>query len=134
MHLQSFNIVPSKKTFSEAESEKNYRRLVNTFSKQQEQAKLFDAHRKSCPYPYVVCGDMNNTQFSNVYTRIRGDLQDTFLDKGSGFGKTYNLLGLPIRIDYVLPHDSFEIIAHRNYKEKLSDHYPVMATLRFKTD
>ncbi|MEM6865167.1 MAG: endonuclease/exonuclease/phosphatase family protein [Bacteroidota bacterium] len=134
MHLQSFSIVPSKKTFSEAESEKNYRRLVNTFSKQQEQAKLFDAHRKSCPYPYVVCGDMNNTQFSNVYTRIRGDLQDTFLDQGSGFGKTYNLLGLPIRIDYVLPHDSFEIIAHRNYKEKLSDHYPVMATLRVKTD
>ncbi|MEM9361928.1 MAG: endonuclease/exonuclease/phosphatase family protein [Bacteroidota bacterium] len=134
IHLQSFNIVPSRESFSEEESEKNVKRLVGTFDKQFEQAKIFDVHRNSCPYPYVVCGDMNNTQFSNVYKRVRGDLQDTFFEQGSGFGKTYSLFGLPIRIDYILPDSSFEIIKHKNYKTKLSDHFPVMATLRRKSN
>ncbi|WP_298999349.1 endonuclease/exonuclease/phosphatase family protein [Flagellimonas sp. S174] len=133
IHLQSFNIVPSRKSFSEKESEKNYKRLVKTFDKQLEQAKIFDKHRNSCPYPYVVCGDMNNTQFSNVYKRLRGDLQDTFFEQGSGFGKTYSLFRLPLRIDYIFPDSSFEVIEHKNYKVKLSDHYPVKATLRRKT-
>lgn len=134
IHLQSFNIVPSKKSFSEQESEKNFKRLVGTFEKQWEQAKIFDNHRNSCPYRYIVCGDMNNTQFSNVYKRLRGDLQDTFFEQGSGFGKTYSLFGLPLRIDYVFPDSSFEVIEHKNYKQRLSDHFPVKATLRRKSN
>ena len=130
IHLQSFSIVPSQSTFSEEETEKNYKRLVTTFDKQLDQAKIFDNHTKSCPYPYIVCGDLNNTQFSNVYKRLRGDLQDTFFEQGSGFGKTYSLFGLPLRIDYVMPDSSFEVIEHKNYKVKLSDHFPVKATLR----
>ena len=134
IHLQSFNIVPSSTSFSEEESEKNYKRLVNTFEKQLEQAKLFDEHRNSCPYPHIVCGDMNNTQFSNVYKRVKGDLQDTFFEQGQGFGKTYSLFGLPIRIDYVFPDASFEVIEHKNYKVKLSDHFPIKVTLRRKSN
>ncbi len=133
IHLQSFSIVPSGASFSEEESEKNYKRLVTTFSMQWEQAKFFDSHRKSCPHPYIVCGDMNNTQFSNVYRKLLGDLQDTFLEQGHGFGKTYSLFGLPLRIDYVMPDESFEVIDHKNYDIKLSDHYPVKATLRRET-
>ncbi|MEM8846406.1 MAG: endonuclease/exonuclease/phosphatase family protein [Bacteroidota bacterium] len=132
IHLQSFNIVPSSESFSEKESEKNYKRLVRTFDKQLEQVNIFDKHRNSCPYPYVVCGDMNNTQFSNVYKKLRGDLQDTFFEQGSGFGKTYSIFRLPLRIDYIFPDSSFEVIEHKNYKAKLSDHYPVKATLRRK--
>ncbi len=130
IHLESFKIVPSRESFSEEESEKTYKRLVNTFEKQMEQANLFDQHRASCPYPHIVSGDMNNTQFSNVYRKVKGELQDSFLEEGTGFGKTYSLLGIPIRIDYVLPDDSFEVIGHENYYKLLSDHFPVMATLR----
>ncbi|UII78977.1 endonuclease/exonuclease/phosphatase family protein [Flagellimonas sp. CMM7] len=133
-HLQSFNIVPSSETFSEEESEKNYKRLVKTFKKQLEQAKIFSKHKKTSPYKNIVCGDMNNTQFSNVYRVLSKDLQDTFLEKGKGFGRTYSLLGFPIRIDYILADPAFEIISHQNYKEELSDHYPVMGTLRLKSD
>ncbi len=133
-HLQSFNIVPSSETFSEEESEKNYKRLVKTFKKQLDQAKIFVKHKETSPYRNIVCGDMNNTQFSNVYRVLRKDLQDTFLEKGKGFGRTYSLLGFPIRIDYTLADPAFEVISHQNYNEKLSDHYPVMATLRLKSD
>ena len=131
IHLQSFSIVPSAQDFSNGEqSEKNYKRLVTTFTKQLEQAKLFNEHLKKSPYMNIVCGDFNNTQFSNIYKIVRGDLQDTFLERGNGFGKTYNLFGLPIRIDYILVDPKIQIISHQNFSEKLSDHYPVMATLR----
>ncbi len=133
-HLQSFKIVPSSQTFSEEESEKNYKRLVRTFAKQEEQVKIFEEHRSKSPYKTIVCGDMNNTQFSNVYRVLKDDLQDSFLEKGKGFGRTYDLLGFPIRIDYIFADSDFEVISHKNFDEKLSDHYPVMATLRIKSD
>lgn len=133
-HLQSFSIDPSTETFAEGESEKNYQRLVNTFSKQLDQAKVFVDHWDKSPYGNIVCGDMNNTQFSNVYRILKGGLKDTFLEKGKGFGRTYNLLGFPIRIDYILTDANFEVVSHENFDEKLSDHYPVMATLRKRSE
>ncbi len=134
LHLQSFKIVPSSDSFSEKESEKNYKRLVDTFSKQLEQAKIFEAHMSKSPYNNIVCGDFNNTQFSNVYRIVKGDLQDSFLEKGNGFGRSYSLFGFPLRIDYILSDPSFEVISHNNFNLKLSDHYPVAATLRYTSN
>ena len=135
LHLQSFRIIPSTRTFSDGEqSEKNYKRLVTTFDKQSEQAMIFDSHLKKSPYTNIVCGDFNNTQFSNVYKIVKGDLNDTFLEKGTGFGRTYNLWKIPLRIDYILTDPDFEVISHKNFNEKLSDHYPVMATLRLSSE
>ncbi|GMN09348.1 endonuclease/exonuclease/phosphatase family protein [Croceitalea sp. MTPC9] len=132
LHLQSYKIVPSSKTFSEKESERNIRKMVNTFDKQLEQAKIFKEHRASSPYKTLVCGDFNNTQFSNIYRIVRGDYQDSYIEEGKGFGRTYDLKGLPMRIDYIMADESFEILDHQNYDVKLSDHYPIKATLRLK--
>jgi len=134
IHLQSFSIIPSAETFSDGKkSERTYKRLTGTFSKQLEQAKIFQGHLEKSRYLNLVCGDFNNTQFSNVYKIVKGDLQDTFLEKGNGFGRTYDLLKFPIRIDYILTDPDFEVLSHQNFNEKLSDHYPVMATLRLKS-
>jgi endonuclease/exonuclease/phosphatase family metal-dependent hydrolase len=135
LHLQSFKIIPSKRTFADgAQSEKNYKRLVSTFNKQLEQAKIFDEHLKQSTHTNIVCGDFNNTQFSNVYKIVKGDLNDTFLEKGAGFGRTYDLWKIPLRIDYILTDPVFEVVSHVNFNEELSDHYPVMATLRFSPE
>ena len=64
---------------------------------------------------------------------MKEDFQDTFLERGSGFGRTYDLWKIPLRIDYILVDDDFEVLAHKNYDERLSDHYPVMATLRLNS-
>ncbi|GLU44234.1 endonuclease/exonuclease/phosphatase family protein [Allomuricauda sp. NBRC 101325] len=131
LHLQSFKIIPSSDNFSDSEkSEKLLRRLVGTFSKQTDQAKIFKEHIDKSPYPNIICGDFNNTQFSSVYKMVKGNMEDTFLQKGSGFGRTYDLLKFPIRIDYILADPEFEILSHQNFDVKLSDHYPIMATLK----
>jgi len=134
IHLQSFSIVPSTDDFSDGEkSERVYKRLVSTFSKQLEQAKIFRDHLTNSPYTNIVCGDFNNTQFSNVYKIVKGDLKDSFLEEGDGFGRTYNLWKIPLRIDYILADPDFEILSHQNFDERLSDHYPIMATLRLNS-
>ena len=131
VHLQSFSIIPSTASFSDGKrSERTYHRLVSTFKKQMEQARIFRDHLESSPYVNVVGGDFNNTQFSNIYKIIKGDLQDSFLQQGDGFGATYKLFRLPIRIDYIMADPSIQVIQHQNYGENLSDHYPVMARLR----
>ncbi|RIV69790.1 endonuclease/exonuclease/phosphatase family protein [Flagellimonas aequoris] len=130
-HLQSFSIIPSTESFADGEkSERTFKRLTSTFKKQLEQAKIFRDHIENSPYTNIVCGDFNNTQFSNIYKIIKGDRLDTFLEKGNGFGRTYDLFKFPIRIDYILADPEFEVLSHQNFNERLSDHFPVMATLR----
>lgn len=131
LHLQSLKIRPN--TVMEEASGKLYRRLSKSFVKQGEQAEIFNKHRNATSYKKIVCGDFNNNQFSNVYRTIKGDMQDTFDEMGSGYGRTYNFKYFPVRIDFILADPIFEVRAHKNYDVKLSDHFPVMASVRFQS-
>jgi len=130
IHLQSFSIDPNPETIVEEQSDKLLKRLTNTFKKQQEQASIFAKHRKESPYKSIVCGDFNNTQFSNVYRVIKDDMKDTYVEKGAGFGSTYNYRYYPLRIDFILTDKRFKVVRHKNYDVALSDHFPVMSSLR----
>lgn len=134
IHLQSFRIIPEIGMIKKEQSSKLFARSRRVMLKQYEQANLIKQNMEGNDYKKIVMGDFNNTQYSNIYRTIKGDLNDSFLEKGKGFGRTYNLLGLPMRIDYILSDPSFEVISHENFNDKLSDHYPVMATLRLKSD
>src|SRR5690606_13880368 len=132
-HLQSFRIVPSTSSFADGRrTQRTYHRLVDTFTKQMEQARLFREHLEESPYINLIGGDFNNTQFSNIYKIVKGDMQDSFLEAGKGFGGTYRLFHLPIRIDYILADPRLRVMEHHNFDKRLSDHYPVMARLRLE--
>jgi endonuclease/exonuclease/phosphatase family metal-dependent hydrolase len=55
-------------------------------------------------------------------------MKDSFIEKGNGYGTTYNFKFLPFRIDFVLADKDIEITDHKNYDIEVSDHYPIMAT------
>jgi endonuclease/exonuclease/phosphatase (EEP) superfamily protein YafD len=59
-------------------------------------------------------------------------MTDSFNVKGSGFGSTYLFKFLPFRIDFILADPEIEIKSHKNFKVRLSDHEPVMASFRLK--
>ena len=40
------------------------------------------ASRAASPYAVIVCGDFNDGPMTYTYNRIRGDLQDTFVESG----------------------------------------------------
>ena len=86
------------------------------------------------PYPVVLSGDFNNTQFSKVYRILKGNFEDTFLEAGSSFGKTFEIFDLPMRIDYVFADKNFLVKSHLNFDIELSDHYPIMAHIALKPD
>lgn len=134
IHLESLRIIPNPKVLQKEPSGKLFKRLEKSFQMQRQQAKIVEAHCKSTTYKKIICGDFNNTQFSNVYQILKGEKQDTFIEKGRGYGKTYNFIGIPLRIDFILADEVFEVKSHKNYDEKLSDHYPVMASFSMKSE
>ena len=130
LHLQSLVVRPG--SFKREQPQRLFKRLSITVQKQQEQAKLVIEHSRSVNYKKIICGDFNNTQFSSVYKTIKGEMNDTFLEKGSGFGSTYNFKFLPYRIDFILADPEINIKSHKNFDVRLSDHTPVMASFRLK--
>ena len=132
LHLESLKIRP--KSIKKERSDKLFGRLRHSFAKQQEQSTIVREHMNNSPYKNIVCGDFNNTQFSNSYFTIKGNLKDSFLEKGRGYGKTINFWKFPFRIDFVLVDPSLEVLSHKNYNINLSDHEPIMATIKILSE
>ena len=129
VHLQSFNVTPSR-VKSVRRVVRAYGKMRNTFVKQEEQVQIFNNHRKESPLRQIVCTDFNNTPFSNVYRIAKGEMQDTFDEKGTGFGKTFDLKIVPFRIDFILADKTMQVMTHQNFDIELSDHYPVLTSIR----
>tara|TARA_R110002051_G_C8646429_1_gene486919 strand:- start:117 stop:1001 length:885 start_codon:yes stop_codon:yes gene_type:complete len=130
LHLQSLKVIPNADAISKEPSAKLYKRLSKTFANQQKQAEIVYNHSRQVQYKKIISGDFNNNQFSNVYHKIKGEMQDTFEELGTGYGRTYNFEYYPVRIDFILVDEQMEVMAHKNYDVKLSDHFPVMASIK----
>ncbi|MGH2645903.1 MAG: endonuclease/exonuclease/phosphatase family protein, partial [Chitinophagaceae bacterium] len=80
----------------------------------------------------ILCGDFNDTPNSYAYFKISKNLQDAFLKKGFGLGRTYSTIAPTLRIDYILASPSFSVQSYHCIKKVLSDHYPVISTISFQ--
>lgn len=128
VHLQSLKIRPG--SLKRERSDKLFARLRKSFQKQQQQSEIVRNHMANSPYKNIVVGDFNNNQFSSVYFNLKRDLKDTFIEAGSGYGGTINFWKFPFRIDFILVDSSFEVVGHQNYDIGLSDHEPIMASIK----
>lgn len=137
MQLESIKISPDVNEISEnidvinqRKSEMVFNRISTAFKKQQQQAEIIMNHKKDCKYPIILCGDMNNSAYSFVYRNIKGDLNDTFEEAGSGFGNTYHFRYYPARIDYILADPSMKVKSFESFPDFVnSDHFPIMTRL-----
>jgi endonuclease/exonuclease/phosphatase family metal-dependent hydrolase len=84
-------------------------------------------------YPVFFCGDLNDIPNSFTYFNIRGNMQDAFLKKGFGVGRTFSSLSPTLRIDYMFCDDDFKIDQFTRIKKKLSDHFMLLADVKLKT-
>jgi len=129
IHLESLRIDTKVESLKKEDSERLFKRIGTTFKMQQFQSELFLMHKKQCNYKMIICGDFNNTAFSYVYRKIKGNLNDVFIEAGNGFGRTYDFKFFPVRIDFILTDDAFSVNGFKAYNEHYSDHYPIVATL-----
>jgi endonuclease/exonuclease/phosphatase family metal-dependent hydrolase len=137
MHLQSIKISPDVteindniEAIDQGKSQRLFYRISKAFKQQQQQAEMIKEHKKDCPYPIIICGDMNNSAFSYVYRIIKGKLKDSFEESGKGFGATYKFRYYPARIDYIFADEKMTVKRFESFSDfENSDHYPIMAKL-----
>ena len=84
------------------------------------------------PYPFVICADLNDVPNSYTYFTVRSTLQDAFLKKGFGIGRTFSGLAPTLRIDYILADKNFRIGQFNRIVKNYSDHYLIMADVELK--
>jgi endonuclease/exonuclease/phosphatase family metal-dependent hydrolase len=139
VHLQSFQIDPNNYSIIESPDitkETDFRQMKEMGFKfkraskmRAEQARIINGNINWSPYPVIICGDFNDTPFSYTYRKVRGNLNDAFIESGSGFGQTY-IGKLPsYRIDYFLYSDFFEAFNFKPENVHFSDHLPISCTL-----
>lgn len=90
------------------------------------QVRQLMAHIKSCPYPVIVTGDLNETPASYVYHKLTDDLSDAYSETGTNFFENTFSGQLPFfRIDYILYSDDFSALNYEKIDVDLSDHFPI---------
>ncbi len=110
-------------------------KLRNAYKARDLQAETLSKKIKESPYPVIVCGDFNDVPNSYTYFTVKGKLQDAFLKKGSGFGKSLAMVPvLPLRIDYIFADKKFDITQCNVIEAPYSDHYPIVADLNLTKD
>ena len=138
-HLQS--VLFRKKELKELERIKNVEdsllvasksiimKLKQAYAFRGGQAELVRKELDACPHPLIMCGDFNDVPNSYSYFHIKGKLQDAFLEKGFGIGRTYTSLSPTLRIDYMFASKAFKVLQCKKVELPYSDHYPVIADL-----
>jgi endonuclease/exonuclease/phosphatase family metal-dependent hydrolase len=144
VHLQSINFSKKDNQFledikkgndSEEELEKGknvLRRLKRAFTKRAKQVEAIKAHMATCPYKIILCGDFNDTAASYAYRELSAGLDDAFMEKGSGFGRTYAGNWPQFRIDYLLHDERIGCARFDRAEETYTDHFPITAHLYLK--
>jgi endonuclease/exonuclease/phosphatase family metal-dependent hydrolase len=110
------------------------RKLKKAFIIRGEQADIVRKFVDASPYPTLLCGDFNDVPNSYAYWHIKGNMQDAFLAKGVGIGRTFNSLSPTLRIDYLFASDHFAINSFsRIINDQLSDHYALVSDVNLKS-
>lgn len=95
------------------------------------QVELIRESVEQSPYPYVVCGDFNDTPMSYAYHHLSRGLSDAFASCGDGYSYTFRGFSHVLRIDYILTSEGIEPRSYLADKEcYLSDHLPVVSHLK----
>ncbi|MBT8223365.1 MAG: endonuclease/exonuclease/phosphatase family protein [Eudoraea sp.] len=135
IHLESYQIHSFRSLLKKNAGVNFLKRLQYTASKHREQARILQGHREKSPYPSIFCGDFNQTPYSPSYKILNSGMQDSFRERGQGWGTTFIRNIISARIDYIFADSkAFEVLEHRNFDLRASDHLPVMARLDLKSD
>ena len=141
LHLESYRLSEEQKgILMEKDSEqrnvrgvwKTLKKMLKSWRKQEYQIAKLEEDRKKWKGSVIICGDFNNPPYNYVYRTVKDQLQDCFREKGRGMGLTYGKGFANFRIDYVMASKQFRTIDFQTLPTHLSDHQPVLSTIRFK--
>ncbi|MBK8522527.1 MAG: endonuclease/exonuclease/phosphatase family protein [Chitinophagaceae bacterium] len=100
------------------------------FLKRQVQADRIRTEIDKSPYPVIVTGDFNDVPNSYAYHTIGGNMNDAFVEKGWGLGRTFSGISPVLRIDNIFVDKKMKVLQFNLLKKKLSDHFPIIADVQ----
>jgi len=107
-------------------------KLKRGISNRSIQADIISDVLEDSPHPVLMCADLNDVPNSYTYHTVRGNMQDAFLKKGFGIGRTFTGLSPTLRIDYIFADKHFKIKQFNRIVKNLSDHYMLVADVQLK--
>jgi endonuclease/exonuclease/phosphatase family metal-dependent hydrolase len=107
-------------------------KLKAGFLKRKLQSELIQKEISKSPYPVVVCGDFNDVPNSYAYATVGKNLQNAYVEKGAGIGRTFSGISPTLRIDNIFASKQFDIEQYIRIKKKLSDHFPIISDMRIE--
>ena len=131
IHFESLKINSKDTLFSSENSKQILNKLRKVFTLQKNQMSMFIELIDKNKFPEIICTDLNNNAFSDIYNFISKGRNDAFLEKGSGFGSTYRFPFFPLRIDYIFTSKNITVLDFKTYDIDLSDHKPILAKLQW---
>lgn len=137
MNLRKGHLDRTDEAFREYDSafifgSSRFTKLVHYDSVHSRQALALKRLANASAYPVLLSGDFNSTPSSFTYHTIKGNLQDAFLEKGFGIGRTYSSLSPTLRIDYVLLDKRLEVVQYNCPYLYLSDHFPIITDVHWR--
>ncbi len=137
LHLQSLKFTTDNLRYIDSPTLESKRDLEKTksvigkfkggFLKRKLQADRIRAEIDASPYPVIICGDFNDVPNSYAYRTIGNGMQNAFVVKGAGLGRTFSGIAPTLRIDNIFLHPSFSVQQYCRVRKKLSDHFPIIA-------
>lgn len=115
-----------------ANSRTIFSKIKNAVINRSIQAFLIGEVLNDSPYPLLFCADLNDIPNSYTYSKVRGGMQDAFLKKGGGIGRTFSSLSPTLRIDYIFAGQDFRIRQFRRIIKDYSDHYMLVSDVQLK--
>lgn len=133
VHLQSMSI-EERVLFDENNDEEGlkhkfkdtFKRLLEGFEARAIQTNKIIESIESSNYPVVVCADLNDLPYSYSYLMLKNKLQNSFEEKGFGWGSTYNGKIPFLRIDNQFASKELRVLNFNVNKDmEHSDHFPI---------
>ncbi|MBO9684715.1 MAG: endonuclease/exonuclease/phosphatase family protein [Flavisolibacter sp.] len=106
-------------------------KLKSSYYIRSQQASQLRQEMDRSPYPVIFCGDVDDVPNSYTYFKVKGDMQDAFLKKGVGLGRTFQFVSPTLRIDYIMADKRLNIEQFSKLNYKYSDHYPLLMDVSF---
>ena len=114
-----------------SESKSIISKIKKGIIKRASQAFFIKDEMKTSPYPIILCGDFNDVPVSYAYETIGEGMNNAFVQKGSGISGTFSSISPTLRIDNIFVDKRFSVSQFVRVKKKLSDHFPIIADLKF---
>lgn len=134
VHLESMGLLLHQYKFADQYDSK-VKRLISKLKwgaeKRSNQIEKLINHTNNCPFPYVICGDFNDTPYSYNYFKLKEYFANAFENAGNGFGFSFNSVLFFLRIDHQFYNSKIEAVNYRvDRSMKISDHFPTRGFYR----